>query len=148
MEILLVLIGGRLYTWLEILWRGSTHWTMFLLGGACFVIIGLLNEHLFPWELSLAEQAVIGAGIITILEFFTGCVVNLWLKWDVWDYSGLPCNLMGQICLYYFLLWIVLTVICILMDDWIRYWNYLIFRKWSPWMRKRERPHYCIFGST
>ena len=148
MELLLFFLGGGLYTWLEVFWKGQTHWTMFLLGGICFVIVGLLNEHLFPWDLALSEQAVIGASIITILEFFTGCVVNLWLKWNVWDYSGLPFNLLGQICLYYFLLWILLAVICIVLDDWLRYWNYLIFRKWRPWMRKRERPYYTLFRSA
>lgn len=148
MEILLFLIGGRLYTWLELACRGRTHWTMFILGGLCFVIIGLLNEHLFPWELALMQQAVIGAVIITVLEFFTGCIINLWLGWDVWDYSGLPFNLMGQVCLYYFLLWILLAVACIVLDDWLRYGNYLAFRKWRPWMWKRERPHYTLFRSA
>ena len=144
MEILLFLIGGRLYTWLELICRGRTHWTMFILGGLCFVIIGLLNEHLFPWDLALMQQAVIGAVIITVLEFLTGCIVNLWLGWDVWDYSGLPFNLMGQACLYYFLLWILLAVICIVLDDWIRYWNYLALKKWRPWMQRREKPHYSL----
>lgn len=148
MEILLFLIGGRLYTWLELACRGRTHWTMFILGGLCFVIIGLLNEHLFPWDLALMQQAVIGAIIITVLEFATGCIVNLWLGWDVWDYSDLPFNLMGQVCLYYFINWILLTVGGIVLDDWLRYLNYLAFRKWRPWMRKRERPHYTLFRSA
>lgn len=141
-------IGGGIYTFLEMVFRGRTHWTMFLLGGLCFVIVGLLNEHLFPWDLALMQQAVIGAVIITVLEFLTGCIVNLWLEWGVWDYSGLPCNLLGQICLYYFLLWILLAVVCIVFDDWLRYWNYLAFRKWRPWMRKRERPHYTLLRSA
>ncbi len=145
MEVVLFLIGGRLYTWLEFLWRGHTHWTMFILGGTCFVVVGLLNEHIFPWDLSLAGQSVIGASIITILEFFMGLVVNIWLGWDVWDYSSLPFNLWGQVCLYYFLLWILLAVVCIILDDWLRYWNYLLSRKWRPWMQKRERPHYSLF---
>lgn len=144
MEILLFLIGGRLYTWLELIYKGRTHWTMFILGGLCFVIIGLLNEHLFPWNLALMQQAVIGAIIITVLEFATGCIVNLWLGWDVWDYSDLPFNLMGQVCLYYFFNWLLLTVGCIVLDDWLRYWNYLAFRKWRPWMQRREKPHYSL----
>lgn len=144
MEVLLFLIGGRLYTWLELICRGRTHWTMFILGGLCFVIIGLLNEHLFPWDLALMQQAVIGAIIITVLEFATGCIVNLWLGWDVWDYSDLPFNLMGQVCLYYFFDWLLLTVGCIVLDDWLRYWNYLAFRKWRPWMQIREKPHYSL----
>lgn len=148
MEMLLFLFGGRLYTWLELACRGRTHWTMFILGGLCFVVIGLLNEHLFPWDLALMQQAVIGAVIITVLEFLTGCIVNLWLGWDVWDYSGLPFNLLGQVCLYYFLLWVLLAVVCIVLDDWLRYWYYLAFRKWRPWMLKRERPHYTLFRSA
>ena len=38
----------------------------------------------------LWQQVLIGAVGITILEFLTGCIVNLWLGWGVWDYSNLP----------------------------------------------------------
>ena len=51
---------------------------MFLLGGLCFVLIGLLNE-VIPWEMPLPLQGVIGSAIVTALEFATGCIVNLWL---------------------------------------------------------------------
>lgn len=146
MEAALYLIGGRLYTWIEILWRGYTHWTMFLLGGGCFVIMGLLNEYIFPWSLSLMMQAIISAVIITILEFCTGCIINLWLGWNVWDYSSLPLNLLGQICLYYFLLWIPLSIVGIILDDWLRYIFYLLLHKHIPRMQKREKPHYQLFS--
>ena len=42
--------------------------------------------------------AAMGALIITCYEFFVGMVVNLRLGWDVWDYSALPRNVLGQIC--------------------------------------------------
>lgn len=144
MEFILFLIGGRVYTWIELLWRGYTHWTMFLLGGICFIIMGLLNEHIFPWRLSLTMQSIISACVITVFEFITGCIVNLWLGWNVWDYSGLPFNILGQICLYFFLLWIPLSVVGIILDDWIRYWRYIFLKKWYPWkpVKVRERPHY------
>lgn len=144
MEAILFFIGGRLYTWIEILWRGWTHYSMFILGGAGFVVLGLLNEHKIPWHWCLLRQSIVGACIITVLEFFTGCVVNLWLGLGIWDYSDLPFNLYGQICLYYFLLWIPLSMAGIVLDDWIRYIVYLYVRKWSPWrpIMKRERPHY------
>ena len=145
MEAVLFLIGGKAYTWIEILWRGFTHWSMFLLGGGCFVIMGLLNEYRFKWNQSLLIQSLISAVVITVLEFFTGCIVNLWLGWNVWDYSGLPCNLLGQICLQYFLLWIPLSMIGIILDDWIRYCLYLILHKIFPKMEKRERPSYILF---
>ncbi len=145
METILFFIGGKLYTLIEILWRGFTHWTMFILGGGCFVIMGLLNEYRFSWKDSLLKQSFISAVIITIFEFITGCIVNLWLRWAVWDYSDLPFNLLGQICLYYFLLWIPLSAVGIVLDDWIRYGLYLALHRYFPRMQKREKPHYRIF---
>lgn len=144
MEVFLFLIGGGLYTGIEMLWRGRTHWTMFVLGGTCFAVVGLLNEYKFKWKDSLIVQSLIGAVIITVLEFFTGCIVNLWLGWDVWDYSNLPFNLCGQICLYFSLIWILLSTIAIVNDDWIRYILYIILHKYFPKMEKRERPHYKL----
>ena len=147
MEVLLFLIGGRLYTWIELLWRGRTHWTMFILGGLCFVIMGLLNEHIFPWKLGLLWQSLISAAIITVFEFATGCILNLWLGWNVWNYSDVPFNLLGQICLPFFYIWILLSVIGIITDDWIRYGIYLFIRKYLPIVRMKERqkPTYNLF---
>lgn len=105
---------------------------MFLLGGLCFISIGLINE-IIPWDMPLWQQIIIGAGIITVLEFLTGCIVNLWLGWDVWDYSGLPGNILGQICPQFFLLWVPIALVAIVLDDWLRYW------RWDE-----ERPHYKI----
>lgn len=144
MEAFLFFIGGKLYTLIEILWRGFTHWTMFFLGGWLFVIVGLLNEHRFSWKDSLLKQSVIGAVIVTAFEFVVGCIVNLWLGWNVWDYSDLPFNLLGQICLGYFFLWIPLVMFGIVCDDWIRYGLYLLLHKYFPKMQKREKPHYRL----
>lgn len=68
--------GGMLYILLELAWRGWSHWTMFVLGGICFVSLGLINEIL-PWDMPLWQQILIGACLITMLEFLTGCVANL-----------------------------------------------------------------------
>lgn len=125
--------GGILYLAIEIIWRGHSHWTMFVLGGLCFVCLGLLNE-VIPWEMPLWQQALIGACIITGLEFLTGCIVNLWLGLGVWDYSGMPGNLLGQICPQYFLLWVPVSTAAIVLDDWIRYLGF-----------DEERPHYRLF---
>lgn len=146
MEIILFLIGGRLYTWIEILWRGRTHWTMFILGGLCFVIMGLLNEHHFEWNESLVKQCVVSAIIITVLEFFTGLLLNSVLKWNVWDYSNMPFNLYGQICLPFFFLWILLSAVGIILDDWIRYIAYALLKDILPEMQKRQKPRYSLWG--
>ena len=67
------------------------------------------------------KQCAIGAVIVTAIEFVSGCVINLWLKWDVWDYSDMPLNIMGQICLPFTILWFFLSLIAIVLDDFIRW---------------------------
>ena len=140
--IVLFLIGGAAYFGIEILWRGYSHWTMFLLGGLCFVIVGALNNWL-PWEMDIEKQAGIGAIIITVLEFIVGVMVNLVLKWNVWDYSLLPFNILGQISLPFTLIWIVLSAAIIVVDDWVRY---KVFKEEKPrysfWIQ--EIHHYLI----
>ena len=113
-------LGGTVYVFIELMWRGYSHWSMFLLGGICFIALGLINE-VIPWEMPLTAQMLIGCAIITVLEFITGCIVNLWLGWDVWDYSELPCNLLGQISLKSSVGWYFLSAVGIVLDDWLRY---------------------------
>ena len=122
-EIILAIIGGLIYILIELIWRGQTHISMFILGGICFVAIGLINE-LFSWELGLVWQSVIGAVIVTVLEFITGLVVNIWLGLGVWDYSNMPFNLLGQICLPFAFAWVALSAIAIVLDDYLRYWMF------------------------
>nr|DAZ22967.1 MAG TPA: Putative ABC-transporter type IV [Caudoviricetes sp.] len=120
-EVILAIIGGLIYILIELIWRGHTHISMFILGGICFVAIGLINE-LFSWELGLVWQSVIGAVIVTVLEFITGLIVNIWLGLGVWDYSNMPFNLLGQICLPFAFAWIALSAIAIVLDDYLRFW--------------------------
>lgn len=126
-------IGGLLYVLCELIFRGRSHWTMFLVGGLCFWLIGLINE-VVPWDMPLWQQCVLGAVIVTMVEFIAGCVINIWLGWQVWDYSDLPFNLFGQICLPFMVLWLILAAAGIILDDYLRY---LIF--------KQEKPHYKLF---
>lgn len=113
--------GGLIYILIEMLWRGYTHWTMFLVGGICFVLVGLINEG-FTFEMPLVFQMVISMFVITAVEFIAGYIINIRLGWDVWDYSELPFNLMGQICLPYMGLWLLLSALAIVLDDYLRYW--------------------------
>ena len=113
-------IGGIMYLIVELLWRGSSHWTMFLLGGACFLIIGLINE-ISRKNLPLLLQMAISAIIITVLEFVTGYIVNIRMGLNVWSYYDMPYNIMGQVCLLYSVFWFFLSFACILADDWLRH---------------------------
>ena len=118
---ILGIIGGAVYVLLEMLWRGYSHWTMFLLGAICFILIGLVNEVL-EWDTPLILQMFCGCAIITALEFVTGCIVNLWFGWDVWDYSQYKFNVLGQISLRSSVGWYFLSLVGIVLDDYIRYW--------------------------
>lgn len=117
---ILYIIGGTGYMLIEILWRGRTHWTMGLLGGLCFAIMGLINE-IFTYNMYMLTQCVISAIVITIFEFITGCIVNLHFGLGVWDYSNMPFNLLGQICLLFSFLWVLLSAVGIYLDDYLRY---------------------------
>lgn len=126
----LFFVGATIYVIIEKLYRGYSHWTMFLLGGICFIALGLINE-VIPWDMSLLLQMFIGGAIITVLELITGCVVNLWFGWNVWDYSELPFNLWGQISLFSSIVWVGLSLVGIVLDDLIRW-------KWFG----EDKPHY------
>ena len=117
----LFLFGGTVYCLIELLFRGHTHPSMYILGGICFIICGLYNEVL-SWETPLVLQMFLGATSITILEFITGVIVNIILKLNVWDYSNMPFNILGQICLLFWFAWFFLSIIAIIVDDYIRYY--------------------------
>lgn len=130
--VVLLLIGGTTYFGIEMLWRGYSHWTMALVGGICFVLIGAINEYI-PWDMGFIDQALLGAIIVTAVEFISGLILNVWLGLGIWDYSSLPMNVMGQICLPFFFAWIVLSAVAIVVDDYLRYWLF-----------KEEKPHYQL----
>ncbi|MEH6944962.1 putative ABC transporter permease [Bacillus sp. JJ722] len=117
----LALIGGAFYLWIEILWRGHTHWTMGVVGGLCFIVIGLSNEIL-PFDIPLYLQAFIATLLVTFIELIAGLVINVWFGLSVWDYSKLPLNILGQICVPYMLLWLPLSLMAIILYRHLRYW--------------------------
>lgn len=96
-------LGAIGYGAIETIWRGWTHWSMMIAGGLCFVMFSLVAERLKSKPLVL-KAAVCALGV-TAVEFIFGVVFNLWLKMDVWDYSNMPFNLLGQICPIFTLIW-------------------------------------------
>ncbi len=110
--------GGLAYGLVEIAWRGSTHISMFAVGGLCFWLIGSIDEHgSVP---PLIYQSVLSCLIITSVEFTSGVFINIVMGLGVWDYSGLPHNLLGQICLPFSALWLLLSVPAIYFEDLLR----------------------------
>lgn len=119
-HVFLYILGGLTYCGIEILYRGYSHPSMIIVGGLCFIIIGVYNE-IYSWDTYIEKQTAFGLLTVLLLEFISGCILNLWLGLNVWDYSNLPFNLLGQICLAYAILWIPLVIFAIFADDYIRY---------------------------
>lgn len=108
MRFIVFLTGAAGYSMIEYLFRGYTHWSMVLTGGACLLTFYFYTEE-FKDTPTLAKAAV-GALIFTGFEFAVGIVVNVWFGWNVWNYSRQIGNVMGQICPKYTLAWFIICL--------------------------------------
>ena len=105
-QCILFYLGGTAYFILEILWRGRSHSSMFLLGGFCFLGIGAIDRR--AKRIPLYAQLLICSALITGLELLTGLLVNR--TFQVWDYRQRH-HFLGQICIEYSLLWIPVSLL-------------------------------------
>ena len=111
--LLIFLAGGVIYVCLEVLWRGRSHWSMFLAGGICLLLVGHLQE--VQPRLPLPFRILAGVGIITMTELAFGLAVNR--DFSVWDYRDAPGNWLGQICPGFMLLWLPLSWSALMLYD-------------------------------
>ena len=98
-------LGGGVYVGLELLWRRRSHVSMFAAGGICFLLLVKIRQLTLP----PMAKPLVGAAAITGVELGTGLLVNR--DHHVWDYSNVPLNYRGQICLPFSLLWIPISVL-------------------------------------
>lgn len=131
-NMVLFIIGGIIYYFIETLWRGYSYVSMFFVGGLCFVFIGMINVFL-SFDTPIWKQQFIATVIVTLIELAAGIVLNKWLNMSIWDYSNLPFNLWGQVSLHYSIGWFVLSAAAIILDDWLRYFLF-----------KEEKPYYKL----
>lgn len=117
-QAVIFIFGAISYSTIEILWRGHTHWTMALSGGLCAMLIYIFSGYFK--NMPLLTKSLAGALIITAIEFCVGMLVNVVLKWNVWDYSHQPFNICGQICLLYSTLWFLLCIPLVRFFDYLR----------------------------
>ena len=110
--------GGIIYSLIEVVFRGFTHWTMTLTGGAALLIIYITNIKIKTK--GLIVRCLAGCAIITSLEFIVGCIVNRGLHMKVWDYSGEKYNVLGQICPLFSVLWSLLCIPATLLSFYFR----------------------------
>lgn len=123
------LLLGMTYYMIEGIWRipkgGVANICMLSVGGLCGVLVGVINQIKFFYKMKIVWQSLIGTILVTLVEFVFGYIINIKFKMHVWDYSNLPLNIKGQVCLLYSGLWFLLMPACIWLEDKIRYvlWN-------------------------
>lgn len=118
-EIFIFMVMGCIYTNIELVCRGYTHPSMLVVGGLCGMLIGLIN-NIAPNK-KLYKQCFLSMIIVTCLEFISGYILNIKMGLDIWNYSDLPFNFMGQISLLFSVFWFLLSIIAIWLDDYLRY---------------------------
>ncbi len=117
-DVVLFSVGAVGYSGLEILWRGHTHPSMMLAGGICFLGFSRIADKMK--NSPALYRCIAGSAAATAVELCFGIIFNLILKKGVWDYSRIPINFMGQICLLYSVLWGFLCIPCIPLAGKIR----------------------------
>lgn len=120
-----------MYYALEVIFRGFSFPAMFVCGGLCFILCGVINEKNRCMPLIL--QMLVASIGITAIEFIFGLVLNVWLGLGMWDYNNMPGNILGQICPQFTVLWFFLSAAGIVLDDFIR-WMFF----------DEEFPHYHL----
>ena len=128
---------GVTYVFIEVLFRGYSHWSMFILAGLCSLIIDKLN-NIYSFEMDILLQCTISTIVCSILEGIFGLIFNIGLGLNIWNYSNMttPVFFYDQISLVFSIAWFFLSFICILSCDAI---NYYIFDLY-------EQPYYKIFS--
>ena len=125
-------MGGCLYYGFELVFRGFSHWTMFVLGGICFLFI-YMQGAVLKWMDSLALQILRCIIFVTAMEFIAGIILNKWLKLGIWSYERMPFHIFGQVCLPFVIIFSGLCALGIILSGYIGYWFY-----------GEEKPHYHI----
>ena len=130
----LFLMYGSIYFLIESIYKGHlTHPLMFVVGGILGVLIGMIN-NLFNMDTDFILQCSVGMMIVLLAECIVGYQANIVCQQMIWDYSKVPLNFVGgQICVPFAIAWFILSGICIVLDDYLRY---RIFDE--------EKPYYVI----
>lgn len=135
--VFMFVFGFMAYITIEVCYKGSSHWIMGLCGGLVFILLDKINDKI-SWNIDILVQGLIGSLLITSLEFVIGEMSLKGIIQPMWDYTYMPINYKGIICLPFSLIWIGLSIIAIVVADWI---NYYIFNN-------NVVPHYNLFGIT
>lgn len=132
-DIILFVIFGTIYVLIEIAWRGYSHPSMWFVGGLVGLFASIQNRQT-EWQVPLWKQILRVDLFVLACEFIFGFILNILLGLNVWNYSDMPCNIMGQVCLPFAIIWLPLCAVAIILDDYLEYWFF-----------KGDKPTYKFF---
>ena len=112
---------GMGYATIELFFRGYTYVQMLWIGGLAGVLVGLLDDHPAYYNRTMWQQCFLGTLITLAVELVSGYIVNIRLRLGIWDYSTMPYNFYGQICMPTAVAWFFLMPLAIYADDWLRW---------------------------
>jgi len=125
--LLLWFLLGEQYFVIEAVYRfifkngERAHIAMLAVGGLCCVAVGAVNQIPRFYNARIWKQAAIGTVVTLIIEFIAGLILNIWLGMAIWDYTGLPGNIAGQISIPFAAAWFALMPLAIWLEDTARF---------------------------
>lgn len=126
------MIGGFIYCLIELIYRGYTDISMYILAGFCSVIMAGLND-LFSFDMQFPLQVGVASVACIFGEYITGLLVNQ--NFEIWDYRDLPGTFAdGQLNVVFCLAWFGLSIIGIPLLDYVE-WKF---------MKQEPKPYYVI----
>lgn len=134
---ILFLIGFCVYITIEVLYRGFSYPLMGLCAGIAIVILDKIND-LISWNVDVLWQCLFGALLITLMELIIGKMFIAGYLPVMWDYSSVPLNYQGIICVPFSVVWMALSFVAIIVADAI---NYYVFKE-------KPVPYYKCFGKV
>ena len=127
-------ISGLIYILLELLWRGRSHWTMFICAGLCGLVMANVNNNLLKFDTDFRIQVLVSALCCSMFEFLFGIIFNG--DFTIWDYRGMwgTIHWLGdQVNILFFGVWILISIFALPFLDWMQ---------WK--LGLEERPYYRI----
>ena len=123
---------------IKVVFRGYSYAIMGCCGGLAIMILDKINDRI-SWDTDLMIQGLVGMVLILLMEFVIGeIMLNTDLLPVMWDYSDIPFNYRGVICLPFALAWFGLSWVAIFVADAI---NYYLFEELPV-------PYYRLFGKV
>ena len=135
----LFLSCGFIYCMIEILFRGWSHWSMFVLAGFLGVFCVDSVNNVLSFDCDYIVQILISTILCIIGEGISGIILNVWLQLNVWDYSKMAFGtfFFGQCNVIFCAAWaLIIGLFAILYCD---AYNYYI-------LKIEPCPYYVIFG--